>query len=221
MFFSSLSSWLSRLLHQSWVHPPYTVCPSSLIYFTMIKPHAVTLTYMQIHSHVERFSSNFYLRLHKHNTHGTATGHIQLPLSSKRRYSDNLPAHLMPHEWWASRILKRDSNLSANRSSWQRCTPDSVALLLLSESAHGFSHSLAPSCSSTGLFNHSERREIDWGNRRCCNILMCGTWGASLGKFNTGQSGQEGEEQGAEAGKRLSGVVVLRDSGKMLWGQWG
>lgn len=31
--------------------------------------------------------------------------------------------------------------------------------------------------------------------------------------------GVRGEVEGAAAGKRLSGV--LRDSGKVLWGQWG
>lgn len=33
--------------------------------------------------------------------------------------------------------------------------------------------------------------------------------------------GVRGEVKGAGAGKRLSGVTVLRDSGKVLWGQWG
>lgn len=41
-------------------------------------------------------------------------------------------------------------------------------------------------------------------------------------KSTTGHSeGKRGEVQGAEAGKRLSGVMVLRDSRKVLWGQWG
>lgn len=37
-------------------------------------------------------------RLHKTNTHGTATKRVVLPLSSKRRNSDNHSTHLIPHE---------------------------------------------------------------------------------------------------------------------------
>ncbi len=41
-------------------------------------------------------------------------------------------------------------------------------------------------------------------------------------KFTTGQSqGKRAKAQGAEAARRLSGVMVLRDSGTELWGQWG
>lgn len=41
-------------------------------------------------------------------------------------------------------------------------------------------------------------------------------------KCITGQSvGTRGKLQGGEAGKRLSDGLVLRDSGKVLWGQWG
>lgn len=74
-----------------------------------------THTHISTNSTCKKVFQKPLLRLQREwkNTHGTATGHIELPVSSKRRYSDNLPTHFTPHEQRALPILKMDSNLSS------------------------------------------------------------------------------------------------------------
>lgn len=120
---------------------------------------AHTNTHIQVTQASRKVFQQLLPRLHKKNTHGTATGHIELPLSSKRCYSDNLSTHLIPHEQWALRILKMDSNLSsANRSSWQLCTPTALWKCTGSVTLHYTHQTLTPSyADDIAVFNHIER----------------------------------------------------------------
>lgn len=95
----------------------------------------------------------------------------------------------------------------------RRITLTAVAHLLLSESAswvslHYTRQTLTHSHSDVIVaFHQSERRELSWGYVDQYNKII----GPSLGEtlINNFTAGQRGKVQWADAGKRLSGVMVF------------